>query len=170
MTRRLERDIDDWLTAEESGSDEQADRALLRALSAIPRREPGPAFVDRVLCAIGAARGVAPIWRSAWLRVAVLGGLVATGLAVGLLPALVSFGAVTHLAAGGVFGAWHLIGRWLAASFLSWDIVQDVGFALRRSLLTPVAIAVLLANVFVAAASLFGLRRLLGAREELVQW
>ncbi len=170
MTGRFEREIEAWLAAELSGADEGADEALLRAFSALPRREPGPAFADRVMRSLSTIRPVALEWRSRWLRLAVAACLVATGLAVALVPQMMTLATLTHGTGAIVLAGWHLVSRSVAASFASWHVVEGVGFAVLAALANPVAVAVLLGNALVAAVSLLGLKRLLGVREETVPW
>jgi hypothetical protein len=170
MNRRLERDVREWLDAERMSADEPAEQALVRAFAELGRRAPGAGFADRVLLRTGHFAPASAFWRSRWVRAAVIACMAAGGLAIITLPVwwLVAeplaraFGSPLALAMSR--GA----ARSMSAAFASWTVIQDVGSALRASLVTAPVLALLSANALLAAASLFGLKRLLKAPEELM--
>ncbi len=173
MKMRLEDEVRRWLGAEEDGLDGVADRALARALAGLEHRGPTPGFADRVLSRTGRLAPVAGVWRSWWLRFPVAASLLTAGLtAAVLLPAgVVVVGFLGRTFAGSLLAAsWHAMARWTTIAFRWWGVVADVVEALGASLATPAAIAILSANVLLAAASLLGLKRLLKPPEELMPW
>jgi hypothetical protein len=172
MNKRLEQDVREWLRAEHTGSDELAERALARALAELGRCAPGAGFADRVLLSAGRLTPASRAWRSWWARGAVAACLLAAGLATAMLPAWLLVADPVARAFGSplVSGVWHWMCRWMIAGFTSWTVIEDVGSALRASLVTPAAIVLIAANVLLAAASLLGLKRLLKAPEELIPW
>ncbi len=173
MKIRLEDEVRQWLGAEEDGLDSAADRALARALASLERRGPTRGFADRVLLSAGRMAPVAGVWRSWWLRFPVAACLLTAGVTAGvLLPVILLVVVPLGRAMGGTLlvACWHAVARWTTTAFASWAVVADVFEALGASLATPAAIAVLSANVLLAAASLFGLKRLLKPSEELIPW
>ncbi len=172
MKGRLEQDVREWLSAERAGSDELAERALGRVLARLGRRAPGAGFADRVLLSAGRLTPASRAWRSWWARAGVAACLLGAGLAAAVLPVwlLVADPVARALGSPLVSGVWHWMGRWMIAAFKSWAVIQDVASALRASLVTPAAIALIGANILLAAASLVGLKRLLRAPEELIPW
>lgn len=171
MNRRLEHDIREWLNAQGGGSDELAERALMRAFAQLGRRTPPARFADRVLLRAG-RRVPVPAALRWWLRGVVAACLVAAGLAVALLPAWLSLVRPVAHAFGSPFVSVlsHWAGKWMAATIAFWAVVEDVASAVRTSLATPTGILLLATNVLLAAAILFGLKRLLNAPEELTPW
>jgi hypothetical protein len=162
MKRRLDRDIEAWLEAEAGGLDAPADEALVRVFRSVQRRRPRAGFSHAVLSAAGfapAGAGWAP-----WLRVALVGCLVAAVMTAAALPwVLLAVKWAVQLA------AWPLLASlWRAgtrsASFILWcsAVAGDVLTALRLSVATPTGVGLLLGNVLVGAGSFFGLKRLLG--------
>jgi hypothetical protein len=70
---------------------------------------------------------------------------------------------LAHMAAWPLATAlWRGVTRSAAFAFWCWSVVGDVATALRLSIATPTGAGLLLANVLIATASLFGLKRLLG--------
>jgi len=171
MNRRLEEDVREWLRAEQEGLDELAERALTRALGELGRRVPRPGLTDRILLRTGRL-SASRAWRSWWVRGAVAACLLSAGLAAATLPVWLLVADPVARAFGSPFAsvAGHWTGRWVSAAFASWAVIEDVASALRVSLATPTALVLLSANVLLAVASLFGLRRLLKAPEELMPW
>ncbi len=172
MNRRLDYEVRRWLNAEREGSEELADRALGRAFAELGRRAPRAGFADRVLLRAGRVTPALPAWRRWWLRASVAACLVAAGLAVATLPAWWPIaGAVSHALGPPLVAAIsHWSGRWMNAGPACWTVIQDIAAAARASLATPAAILLLSGNLLLAGASLFGLKRLLKAPEELMPW
>ncbi len=169
MSRRLEDDVRQWLGAEEQGADEPAERALARVLADLGRRRPSPAFSDRVLLRAGRLSPAWFAWRSAWTRGAVAACLVAAGLAVAMLPTwLIVADPLAHAFGVPLTAAvWHWMSRWSVAAFAAWALIVDVASAIRIGLATPTGVVLLTGSMLLAGASLFGLKQLLTAPEEL---
>ncbi len=169
MRKRLEREVREWLDAERLSKDTLAEQSLSRAFAEIERRSPGPGFADRVMLASGLGRAAA-FWRSRWLRAAIAVGMVAAGLAVVALPAvwLVADPLARALGSPLALTISHGVTRTMARTFAVWSVLDDVASALRASLDTGPVLALLAANALMAATSLFGLKRLLKAPEELI--
>ena len=171
MNRRLDEDVREWLKAEREGLDELAEHALTRALGGLGRRAPRPGFADRVLVRAGCLSAPAG-WTSWWVRGAVAAAILSAGLAVATLPVWLLVADPIARAFGSplVSMTAHWTGRVVAAAFASWAVIEDVASALQASFATPTVLALLLANALLAGGSLFGLRRLLKAPEELMPW
>lgn len=169
MSTHLDRDVREWLGAEEDGLEDVAERALTRALAGLDRRAPAAHFADRVLARAGRLAPASRAWRSWWLRFPVAASLLTAGFAAAALPAalLVIIPVARAFGWPALAASWHWTARWTTVAFRSWSIVADVAAALGASLSAPAAVAVLSANVLLAAASLLGLKRLLRSPEEL---
>jgi len=172
MSRRLADDVREWLRAEETGSDELAERAFSRVLGDMGRRRPSLGFADRVLMRAGRLSPASLAWRSWWTRAGIGACLVAAGLAVATLPTwLLLAGPVARAFGAPVTEAvWHAITRWTVAAFASWALIVDVASATRVWLATPAGVGLLAVNLIIACGSLVGLRQLLKAPEELNSW
>jgi hypothetical protein len=165
-----DRDIGEWLAAEQAGDAERAERALSRVMAHVAREEPSSAFADAVLRASGF--GVAAVRRwSPWTRLATLVCLVAAGLSAATIPAFAGWlrPLLGVLVADSLASLWHVTVRAAALAFESWHAAADAGAVVRAAAGSATGIVVLLANVLVAVIALIGLKRLLGAREELAQ-
>jgi hypothetical protein len=172
MSRRLKADVRDWLRAEETGSDELAERWLARVLTDLGRNRPRAGFADRVLVRAGRLSPASQAWRSWWTRAGIAACLVAAGLAVATLPTwlLVADPLARAFGAPVTAAVWHLITRWTVAAFALWALVVDIGSATRVWLGTPAGAGLLAVNLAIACGSLMGLRQLLKAPEELEPW
>ncbi len=169
MKIRVEDEVRQWLGAEEDGLDEVAEQALRRALASL-ERAPRPGFADRVLLRAGRLEPVAGVWRSWWVRFPVAACLLIAGIAAAVLPVALLIVIPLARAFGwpSVVACWHWAARSTTVAFRYWTILAGVMEAIGASLATPEAVAILSANVLLAAASLFGLKRLLKAPEELM--
>ena len=172
MSRRLEEDVRGWLRAEGLGSDEFAERALVRVLGDLGRRRPSAGFADRVLASAGRLSPASLAWRSWWIRAGIAACLVAAGLAVATLPTwlLVADPVARVFGVPVTSAVWHLITRWTVAAFASWALIADVASAMRVWLATPAGVGLLAVSFVTACGSLMGLRQLLKAPEELNSW
>ena len=86
-----------WLAAEHSGRDAEAERALTGMFSALPEVVPRAGFADRVLIGAGLLRP--SVLDSRWSRAAIAGSLLTVALAlVWTLPAILG---LTRLVAPG---------------------------------------------------------------------
>jgi hypothetical protein len=167
-------DLRRWLKAE--GHDDRAADAALRGVFAwVPRKAPPADFADRVVGAavVGGLLTADSPWARAWVRVAVGLGLVMTGLAVFAAtvasprPDLASLvRAWVAAVAGGA--AWF--GRVLEVGLSIWRLCGKLGVATAMVAATPEVGCMLAANAVLALAACWGLRRLLGPREEMVSW
>ncbi len=174
MTAELKDTVCAWLAAE--GRDEPAAEAALRdVFRAVPRMDPSPAFAGRVLARLAAAHR-APgrsWWNARWMRPLTAAGAMLVGLAVLAVVSSVPAPGVSGVVRGWSFavadGARALtraldIGLWL------WAVLVSVGSAARAVVATPWVSAALAVNGIVALVGFFGLRRLLGPREEVLSW
>ncbi len=164
MNRRFERDIKAWLEAEVGGVDARADEALGLVFGHLERRGPRAGFSQAVL----AAAGFVPVDSRApspWLRVAVVGCMVSACLAILAAPLLLmGLDAFVHVAAWPLLTVlWRGAVRVASFAIACWSIIGDVATALRLSIATPTGASIILGNLFIAAASLVGLKRLLAS-------
>ena len=172
MSRRLRKDVGEWLDAERHGAHDLAEQALRRAFAELGRRVPATGFADRVLVRAGRFAPVPLPWPPWWLRVSVAGSLVAAALVIALLPAWwpVASAVGSALRSPLVTACSYWGSQLVNAGFAFWDLLQEVAIALQASLMTPTVLVVLAANVLLAVSSLFGLNRLLKSPEELMPW
>jgi hypothetical protein len=170
MSNGFERDLREWLAAEEAGSEAGAEAALTRAFRRAGRLAPSAAFSDRALRAAGFRVGARSVW-SPWTRAAALVCLCAAGVALAMLPGmLVALQPLVHGAAWPVVSAaWRLSAGAVGLALAAGAVVDHVAAAIRMSLASSTGAALVLGNVVVAAGSLLGLKRLLRGRQELLE-
>jgi hypothetical protein len=172
MNWRRRRIVTRWLEAEEAGRLDEADEQLGQAIRGLPRPRPPAGFADRVLLAAGFVHARPSPFSTWWFRGALLAGLALACLPILALPMgdlfvsapsylapAVSLLTTVALSIGG------LAHRVLVVTAL----VFQLGDAAQLAVRTPPALAVLFTSVATAGGALYGLRRLLVPREELVE-
>lgn len=162
--RKLQKDIERWLTAEAEAGTEEAERAFAAAFQALPRLGPRSGFAERVMYAFQPIPVVRP---SEWLRwgwkAATGGALALVAVALGLAPLagitvdLPSAGRLVQAATDGV--TWTA--GWLANGLEAWSFLIRIGNAIGVAIATPEIGAALLATALIGAAALYELNRLL---------
>ena len=161
--RKLQKDIERWLTAEAEAGTEEAEKAFGTAIAALPRLEPRGGFAERVMVAFQPATVVRRMEWLQWGWKAVTAGALATvAVALGLVPAgitldLPSAAAVVDTATGGV--TW--LAGWLANGLEVWGFLARIGTAIGVVIATPQIGAALMATALIGAAALYELNRLL---------
>lgn len=136
--------------------DSLSDERLFALFAGLPRLQPGAGFVDRVMAALPHRSWL----DSRWSRVALAAAMLAVALTSALaLPAAISLlrlaGPATILGywIGGVSDLFAAIGESLSA----FERLAGVGRALAKALAEPRALALLLANILLAAGAFRGL-------------
>jgi hypothetical protein len=172
-SRRIrQRRVMRWLEAERAGRVDEADQDFRLAIRSLPRLAPSSGFAGRVLLAAGVVQAAPGLFSRWWFRSVLVSSLVlasAAALALPIGPLLV--GAPSYVASsislltGVLLSAGELMRRALAISAFAAQIAGALQLALR----TPPALTALFISAVVAAASLYGLRRLLVSPEELVE-
>ena len=162
--RKLQKDIERWLTIEVEAGTDEAEMAFEVAFAALPRLEPRAGFAERVIYAFQPTPVVRP---SEWLRwgwkAATGGALALVAIALGLVPLagitveLPSAGAIVDTTTGGV--SW--LAGWLANGLEVWSFLVRIGNAIGLAIATPQIGAALMATALIGAAALFELNRLL---------
>ena len=157
---RFHRALRRWLRLEAAG-DRRAEAALRSVFAQLPREQPSPALLGRVLAGAGFARAPRDLRGLRWRAlIAVSGALAATAL--GFLPtvvagagALARTGKPVELAVAGLAAAIERIGE----SLFLFDAVARVGSIVGSALASP---AVLVILALCAAVSLVAFRLLEG--------
>lgn len=174
LTRWLAAERNDRAPAGTEEAEEMAEAALLELFELLPPLSPPPGFADRVMrrVELSLPAPAAPIpmgWlgrlvRSLGFRVAVGGGVMATTLALLLLPELflvlgriVTLGDVVGLGTASVVD----LGRWLTLAARIGEWLFTVGGALAVSLTSPAAVKVTAACLAISGISFVALRDLM---------
>lgn len=133
-----------------------SDERLFALFAGLPRLAPGAGFVDRVMSVLPRRSWL----DSGWTRFSLAAAMLAVALTSALvLPAAISLlrlaGPATILGywIGGVSDLFAAIGESLSA----FDRLAGVGRALAKGLAEPRALALLLANILLAAGAFRGL-------------
>lgn len=151
---------DRWLVAEGQGDEDGAELAFADLCRALPRIEPGPAFVEHTGAALRRRA------RQQWLvrraaRVAAWG--VGLGLSAGVTYLLVVEVGGWLLGRGAVLVSRSLV--WMMVSVAEgmdwWSVATRAGAALGDAMATPVSSAVLIGLEVVGVVALVGLQRVL---------
>jgi len=159
-------DPDAWtryLEADLAGRPEEAERALVEALRALPRPEPRPGFAARVL-----ARVEPPSWFArTGVRAALAAAAVLAALSLAVVPAaaapivgLVGPGGLLHLFADGFTGLALRLGSGLDL----WRTLATIADALAAAALRPPVALLLLSQLALAALALDRLAALARSR------
>ncbi len=174
MTGEMKERVRAWLVAE-GRDDSAADAAFREVFQMVPRCEPSPAFSGRLLARLAAMKR-APGWKRwdpRWIRPLTSVGAVLAGLAV-----LVVVSSMPPPGVSGAVRAWSFalaniagtLTRTLDIALWMWEVLVSVGSAAQTVVATPWVSVALAVNCAVALIGFFGLRRLLGPREEVLSW
>ncbi len=158
-----------WLEAEGAGRADEAD-AVFSALFAeqVPVLVPPQAFTERVVNSVLSARAGSP-W--AWQSVRALGATAAVLMGLVLLAALSldPFAVLQAAARGGaalITDVRAVLNASIATGLTAWALAASVGRASLIASSSGLVPFVLIANLLLALASSYGLRRLMAPREE----
>jgi len=158
-----------WLEAEKAGRHDEAEE-MFSALFAerVPVFAPPQAFTARVVEALQSARAGEP-W--AWWSIRALGAATAASMGLVLLVALSldPFAVVQAAARAGatlVTDARAVLHASIATALTAWALGASIGRATLIASSSGLAPFVLVANLMLALASSYGLRKLMAPREE----
>jgi len=158
-----------WLEAERAERADEAD-AVFSALFAerVSVLVPPQAFTERVVDSVLAARAGSP-W--AWRSVRALGATAAVLMGLVLLAALSldPFAVLQAAARGGaalITDVRAVLNASIATGLTAWTLAASVGRASLIASSSGLVPLVLIANLLLALASSYGLRRLMAPREE----
>jgi hypothetical protein len=158
-----QKDVKEWLTSEEEASEEAAEAAFARVLTALPAVEPGPEFVQRAVAASWAGGTMRPRRSTSRLLVR-----LAAGLLLAAASAFASYGIALDagsrvVATAAVFCSevflWLVTSAEIALDW--WLITARVGNGVASVAATPAGIAALGVAQLVALGAFYLLRRLL---------
>jgi hypothetical protein len=158
-----------WFEAEGAGRADEAD-AVFSALFAerVPVLVPPQAFTERVVNSVLSARA-GSLW--AWRSVRALGATAVVFMGLVLLAALSldPFAVVQSAARGSVALITDLravLNASIATGLTAWTLAASIGRASLVASSSGLVPSVLAANLLLALASSYGLRRLMAPREE----
>ena len=155
------KELETWLSAEDSGDDVAADAAFAHLFAGLPRLEPRPSFVNEAVTAawtwrLRERRRLAVAWATAAAVV-----LIAVAVTAYFASPLVARGAVKTIA--------FLSGRlvpWLVAyasvALHGWLTLGHVGAVIAAALMTPGRVAALVGVELVGLLAFYALHRLAG--------
>ncbi|RPJ70556.1 MAG: hypothetical protein EHM24_15175 [Acidobacteria bacterium] len=158
-----------WLEAEGAGRADEAE-AVFSALFAekVPVLVPSGAFTARVMDAALSARPWDPLaWR--WVRVVGATAALLMGLVLLAALSLDPFAVLQVFARAGaalVTDARAVVHAVFATGLTAWTVAASVGRAMLIASSSGLVPFVLVANLLLALASSYGLRRLMAPREE----
>jgi hypothetical protein len=162
--------VGNWLTAEQAGRSEDADRAFVSVAQALIRRPPPSSFAAAVMARVASDADPQAGWWTAWGgRTAVAACLLTLGVVLGTWPVRSMFFAVLAAAEAAVWGIDQVVTGsvvWVKTALTMWSSAAHAAVVVGRLLVTPEPALWVLVNLAVAACGCAALQRLLMSQED----
>ena len=162
--------VGSWLTAEEAGRVEDADRAFASVARALIRRPPPSSFAAAVMARVASGSALQAGWWTAWgVRTAVSACLLTLGVVLGTWPVRSMFFAAVAAAETAVWGINQVVTGsvvWVKTALAMWGSAAHASVVVGRLLVTPGPALWVVMNLAVAACACAALQRLLMSQED----
>lgn len=153
-----------WLAAERDDRPDEAEAALFELFETLPLLPPSAGFADRVLARTGFVAARVSVFESRWVRAVIALCLLATGLSLLWLPAVLTALAGLWSPGNPIELAVRLLVDWslqVVTVLRLWDWLFTLGETLVKPLATPEVAAVLAGCLLVASLAFRLLRDLM---------